>query len=105
MGISTLSNRTVKLNKSDEVDSKKQKATTTITATTSTTTTKATTIATTMPTVKPQKNTTPVPQKANFEGSMCQCIMYTGMLFPAFPQSGKRNKFQSYYDPLSVTQY
>lgn len=51
MGISTLSNRTVKLNKSDEEDSRKPK---------------------TMPTVKPQKITTPQPHKAYPEGSMYQ---------------------------------
>jgi len=58
MGISTLSNRTIKLNKSDEEDSGKQTTTTTTTTTT------------TMPTVKPQKITTPQPHKAYPEGSM-----------------------------------
>ena len=54
MGISTLSNRTVKLNKSDEEDSRKP---------------------TTMPTVKPQKITTPQPHKAYPEGSKCHLLL------------------------------
>ena len=49
MGISTLSNRTVKLNRSDAEDSKKEK---------------------TMPTVKPTDIKAPEPQVAKTEGSM-----------------------------------
>lgn len=50
MGVSTLSNRTVKLNRSDEEDSKKEEKP--------------------MPTVKPQDIKTPKPQVAKFQGSM-----------------------------------
>ena len=49
MGVSTLSNRTIKLNKSDEEDSKEEKA---------------------MPTIKPHNVQTPKPQAAKVEGSM-----------------------------------
>lgn len=48
MGVSTLSNRTIKLNKSDEEDSKEEKA---------------------MPTIKPHNVQTPKPQAAKVEGS------------------------------------
>jgi len=47
MGVSTLSNRTIKLNKSD-MDSKEEKA---------------------MPTIKPHNVQTPKPQAAKVEGS------------------------------------
>ena len=48
MGVSTLSNRTIKLNKSDEEDSKEEKA---------------------MPTIKPHNVQIPKPQAAKVEGS------------------------------------
>lgn len=48
MGVSTLSNRTIKLNKSDEEDSKEEKP---------------------MPTVKPHNIQIPKPQAAKVQGS------------------------------------
>lgn len=62
MGVSTLSNRTVKLNKSDEEDSKKEKKP--------------------MPTVKPQeiKTTTPKPKAAKFEGIPWWMVFAVGLL-------------------------
>ena len=80
MGISTLSNRTVKLNRSDTGDSKREKTSAKtvkpqeITTSKTTTTTKPTEPATkpspTMPTLK--RETTEKPQPANQQRCKCQ---------------------------------
>lgn len=60
MGVSTLSNRTVKLNRSDEEDSKKEEKP--------------------MPTVKPQDIKTPKPQAAKFQGIPWWMVFAVGLL-------------------------